>query len=92
MLTETFIIAMKKHGSNYRPVGERFNFYGTELQVAAFGGCQGCYFYDKEHHQHDGTNLRLCRGLTRIDRFYLGPCSAHFRADNESVIFKQVKE
>ena len=76
----------------YRPVGERFMFRDVELEVAATCRCDGCHFYVNDHHQNKCALLPFIGNYTIEEKKAVGPCSVCTRADNESVIFKLVKE
>ena len=76
----------------YRPVGDRFMFRDVELEVKATCRCNGCYFYENDHHQNQCALVAIRGRYYREEKNSLGPCSIDFRADDQSVIFKQVKE
>ena len=76
----------------YRPVGERFMFRDVELEVKATCRCDGCYFYENDHHQNKCALVAIHGRYFRDEKNSLGPCSVWHRADSQSVIFKEVKE
>ena len=62
-----------------RKVGEIFTTKeGVKIEVVEKIGCKGCFYNDKE----EGC-------LNSIIRCF---CHRNFRADNKSVIFKQIDE
>lgn len=65
-----------------RKIGERFDFEGVELEVVEEWSCQGCYF---------DNHLVKCQ-MSRNQRIHVGSCGPHFREDDTSVIFKEVKK
>ena len=76
----------------YRPVGDRFKFRDVELEVKATCRCDGCYFFENDHHHGKCAQLQSLDRFTREEIESVGHCSVDFRADNESVIFMLVKE
>ena len=76
----------------YRPVGERFKFRDVKLEVTASFRCDGCYFYENDHHQNVCQLLQFRSNFTREELLSPGLCTICSRSDNQSVIFKLVKE
>ncbi len=77
------------------PAGSTVYYYGKPFIVKEQRGCKGCVFYNKQ------LSYPCMRGCEEVQEFFLGvpigsahiwgPCSAEYRADGKSIIFKPVK-
>ena len=65
-----------------RPIGEKFDYEGTTLEVVEWNeetGCAGCYFMDSMF-CHKGEVLDIA-----------GYCFSSARKDKKDVVFKKVE-